>query len=67
METVRSYKFGSTQSEVGFSAATSAQSEVVNMVQYVSLRQNMTPSAITQAQPEFAKETRKSEGCFRTC
>ena len=60
METVRSCKLGSAQSEVGSSAATSVQSEVVNVVQYVSLRQNMTLSAVTQAQSEFAKGMQRS-------
>ena len=46
-ETVRSCKLGSTQSEVGSSAATSTQSEVANVVQHVSLKQNMTLSAVT--------------------
>ena len=49
------------QSEVGSSAATSAQAKVVNVVQYVSLRQNMTLSAVTQAHPEFAKGMKKKQ------
>ena len=62
METVRSCKFGSTQSEVGSSAATSTESEVANVVQHVSLRQNMTLSAVTQVQPEFAKGMQREQG-----
>ena len=71
IETVRSCKLASMQSEVGSSAATSTQSEVANVVQHVSLKQNIALSAITQVQPKFAKrnakETRKSEGSFRIC
>ena len=65
MKTVRSCKLGSAWSEVGSSAATSVQSEVVNVVQYVSLRQNMTLSAVTQAQPEFAKGMQKKQGSLK--
>ena len=65
IETVRSCKLGSTQSEVGSSAATSTQSEVANVVQHASLRQNMTLSAVTQAQSEFAKGMQKKQGSLK--
>ena len=55
IETVRSCKLESTQSEVGSSVTTSAQSEVANVIQHISLKQIMTLSAVTQVQPEFAK------------
>ena len=74
IETVRSYKLGSTvrscklgsmQSEVGSSAATSTQSEVANVVQHVSLKQNIALSAITQVQPEFAKGLQRKQGSLK--
>ena len=65
IETVRSCKFGSTQSEVGSPAATSIQSEVVNVVQHASLRQSMTLSAVTQVQPEFARGMQKKQGSLK--
>ena len=65
IETVRSCKLGLAQSEVGSSTATTAQSEVINLVQYLSLRQNITLSAVTQAQPEFAKGMQKKQGSLK--
>ena len=60
-ETVRSCKLGSTQSEVGSSAATLTQLEVANVVQHVSLKQNMALSAVTQVQPEFARGMQRKQ------
>ena len=60
-ETVRSCKLGSTQSEVGSSAATSTQLEVVNVVQHVIFKQNMAPSAVSQVQLEFARGMQRKQ------
>ena len=65
MKTVRSCKLGSAWSEVGSSAVISVQSEVVNVVQYVSLRQNMPLSAVIQAQSEFAKGMQEKQGSLK--
>ena len=61
---VRSCKLGSAhdiQSESGSSAPTPTQLEVVNMVQHVIFKQNMVLSAITQVQPEFAREMQRRQ------
>ena len=60
METVRNCKLGSAQSEVGSSAATSVQSEVVNVVQNVSLKQNMPLQQLHKLSQNLLKECKRS-------
>ena len=60
MKTVRSCKLGSAWSEVGSSAATSVQSEVVNVVQNVSLKQNMPLQQLHKLSQNLLKECKRS-------
>ena len=60
MKTVRNCKFGSAWSEVGSSAATSVQSEVVSMVQSVSLKQNMPLQQLHKLSQNLLKECKRN-------
>ena len=60
MKTVRSCKLGSAWSEVAPSAATPVQSEVVNVIQNVSLKQNRPLQQLHKLSQNLLKECQRS-------